>query len=81
MEYKRIILLVFIISIFIPTNIYANNVLNIKIDNKNAQVNKVNVKVNGEILKVDYTAYTIGGRTFVPIRELYGKLRSKSILG
>lgn len=77
MEYKRIILLVFIISIFIPTNIYANNVLNIKIDNKNAQVNKVNVKVNGEILKVDYTAYTIGGRTFVPIRELTESLGAK----
>lgn len=77
MKYKRIILFVFIISIFIPTNIYANNVLNIKIDNKNMQVNKVNVKVDGEILKVDYTAYTIDGRTFVPIRELTESLGAK----
>ncbi|WP_455257185.1 stalk domain-containing protein, partial [Peptoniphilus asaccharolyticus] len=77
MKYKLILLWVFIISIFIPASSYANHMFNIKIDNKNTQVNEVSVKVDGNILKTNCSAYTVNGRTFVPIRELTESLGRK----
>lgn len=70
MKKKFIMFLFFMVVIFIPSNIFANQTFNIKIDNKNTRVNQVNVKVDGKTLNTEFSAYTINGRTFVPIREL-----------
>lgn len=67
---KIITFLILLIAITIPTKNYAAQTFTVKIDNKNTKVNQVVVKVDGNVLKTKFSAYTINGRTFVPIREL-----------
>lgn len=70
MNKKLVLLIVFIITLIMPRNNFAQGLLTVKIDNKNTKVNQVNVKINGQDLHTKFSAYSINGRTFVPIREI-----------
>ena len=67
---KKIILFFLFIFLLIPQSVTASSTFNVKINNKNTKVNDVNINIDGKILKTDFKAYNVNGRTFIPIREV-----------
>ena len=67
---KKIILFFLFIFLLVPQSVTASSTFNVKINNKNTKVNDVNINIDGKILKTDFKAYNVNGRTFIPIREV-----------
>lgn len=67
---KKIILFFLFIFLLVPQSVIASSTFNVKINNKNTKVNDVNINIDGKILKTDFKAYNVNGRTFIPIREV-----------
>ena len=67
---KKIILFFLFIFLLVPQSVAASSTFNVKINNKNTKVNDVNINIDGKILKTDFKAYNVNGRTFIPIREV-----------
>ena len=67
---KKIILFFLFVFLLVPQSVAASSTFNVKINNKNTKVNDVNINIDGKILKTDFKAYNVNGRTFIPIREV-----------
>ena len=67
---KKIILFLLFVFLLVPQSVAASSTFNVKINNKNTKVNDVNINIDGKILKTDFKAYNVNGRTFIPIREV-----------
>ncbi|WBW49280.1 N-acetylmuramoyl-L-alanine amidase [Peptoniphilus equinus] len=71
----KAVLLAFGLSMLLSTVSYAKT-FTVTINDTSTKVNSVTVKVNDSSLNTAYDAYVLGGRTFVPIREISEKLGS-----
>ena len=69
---KKIILTGFLLSaLLLSGSVFAEEQISqVNINGKSIDVRNTNVKVDGKILKSDFSPYISSGRTFVPIREL-----------
>lgn len=74
---KKILMVFFIFVTLLSSNIFAKEDFKVNIKNKNYNVVKAGVKVDGKNLNCKFSPYIKEGRTFVPIREITEELGAK----